>query len=48
MSDTSSEDNPKPVIDENPSEEDVWFMRKAEEVSKKSQDESTKVIKLVF
>ena len=43
VDDNSSEDEPKPVIDNNPSKEDVKFMKKAQEVSMNSPDESTKV-----
>ena len=41
--DISSDDVPKPTIDDNPSEEDIGFMRQAYEVSTNSPDESTKV-----
>ena len=43
ISDINPEDVPKPVFDDSPSEEDVQFMRKAQEVSMESPDESTKV-----
>lgn len=37
------EDEPKPVIDDNPSAEDVKFMKMAHKVSTNSPDKSTKV-----
>ena len=37
------EDEPKPVIDDNPSTEDVKFMKMADKVSTNSPDKSTKV-----
>ena len=37
-------DIPKPTFDYNPSEEDVRYMRQAQEVSKNSPDPRTKVI----
>ena len=43
VSDINAEDVPKPVFDDSPSEEDIQFMREAQEVSLKSSDESTKV-----
>lgn len=39
----NSEDVPKPVVDDAPSEEDIEFMKKAVEISTRSPDESTKV-----
>ena len=43
VDDINSEDVPKLVVDDAPSEEDVEFMKKAQDVSMKSPDESTKV-----
>ena len=43
VSDIDLENEPRPVEDENPSKNDLKFMTKAYEVSKKSLDESTKV-----
>ena len=36
-------DQQQPVIDKNPSDEDVQFMKEAEKVALESKDESTKV-----
>lgn len=44
----STEDQPSPKIDENPSEEDVQFMKLALQESQNSPDESTKVTTLLF
>lgn len=43
VGDISTEDEPKPFIDDSPSKEDVKFMKMAQEVSLKSPDNSTKV-----
>ena len=43
VNDINPKDVPEPVFDDSPSEEDVRFMREAQEVSMKSRDESTKV-----
>lgn len=46
VQDINPNNEPKPVKDDNPSKEDVEFMKKAREVSKRSPDESTKVCPL--
>ena len=43
VGDIDTEAEPNPVIDDNPSKEDVKFMKMAHEVSMNSPDNSTKV-----